>query len=251
MTIIKRVVCMMLICTMVLSVPCEADARVIDKHGFTYDTSDYTVTWKQSYKTYVYSEEGGLLGTLTYHIGMARLNGTNDYNAMIKLIMTPNDSKVKRKGSSYGYGLSEYVSFKTYVPGVMGEYSPENLPDNGKIGLSFGVDSSGLALGVDYTVDVSDIDIYADCYETTNRARFVYNYLPSIANPFADNTYVAKQSSQYAMFQFETSKSDYEFAVTTDVRFGASEDNDSSPWYIYMNYVRQTVKTMYIKWTLK
>lgn len=110
---------MVLILTQVYLIPVSADQ--MSKNGFEWDSSCYNVVWANREYVKVYSKDGGLLGTMTYYVGVGRRKGTNDYILMTKETMTPNSSKVRlyTKGNSkyYGYGLSEYVSLWTILPG--------------------------------------------------------------------------------------------------------------------------------------
>ncbi len=188
---------------------------------------------------------------MTIIVGVARFNKSNDYTIVIKMVMTPNSKKVNLDGSRYGYGLSEYVSVKTYVPTSLGDYVPINEPSSDIIDLSLGYGGKQALIGASYSIVSSDLDITAKC-DTPNRKYYVvYNYLPSIKNPFADNKYVTNESQQYGIAQFETKNRSYIFNITYDARFGASKGNSSAPWDIYLNYVRSTVAKVDYTFTLK
>lgn len=251
MKVLKRVVSLLMLCVVLLGCSSDVSARTVSKNGFTYDDSDYTVTWKSNQNFHVYTEAGEKLGTVEYTVGVAKLEGYNDYTLMVKLTMTPNNRKVTKSGSRKIYGLSEYVSIKTYVPGQLGEYRPVNDPKSNDVELSFGVDKEGASLGVSYTIENSDLDITAKCNSNTEMFYEVYDYKPSIVNPFASNKYVANESSQYGMAQFETTKSSYTFTMNIDGRFGASTDNESDPWDIIVNYVRKATVTRDFYFKLK
>ena len=253
---VKRIAVAMLIFAMAayllpqnLSFINRAEANTT-KYGFSYDESYYNVSWKAAQYLYVYSEVGGRLGTMTYYVGLARRKSTNDYIVMMKEVMTPNKSKVKINSSQYGYGLSEYVSVKTTLPSL-DNYYPQNDPGKDSISFSIGVSSEKKAeISASYTVTHSDLDITASC-NTPNRTYYIiYDYDPSIANPFASNKYVANESVQMGEAQFETSSGTVSFVMNYDARFGAAENANCSPWLVYLSYVRKTTGSRSYSFTI-
>ena len=232
-----------MICVVLMCCAEDVNAKTVSKNGFSYDDEDYTVTWKSERTFYVYTEKGGKLGTVKSIVGIAKLNGYTDYTLMVKLVTTPNDKCVKRNNGLAGYGFNEYVSVKTYVPGQLGEYRPDNPPETSTVEFSIGADKDGPSIGVNYSITKSDIDITAKCDTDKELFYEVFDYKPSIVNIFASNKYVANERSQYCMAQFETGKIYHTFKLTIDGRFGMSYGNDSRPIDIMHGYIRKATDT--------
>lgn len=109
--------------------------------------------------------------------------------------MTPNDYKAKIDSSSFAYGFSEYLSVKVTLPSL-DDYEPQNTPSTDTITFSIGADADGANVEASYSITHSDLDITASCNTATKTYYVKYNYKPSIANPFANNKYLANESIQ-------------------------------------------------------
>lgn len=244
----KKVTCLMLSCALLsvgmLSMPVNA----VTKNGFSYNTAKFSsVIWKSQGSVNVYSSADELVGIMSYTVGVARYKGTKDYTKMIRMIMTPYNSKVKISKYSYGYGFSEYVSVSSVVPHSLDEYRPVNNPSSNSVNLSLGYSKDGASIGVDYSIVHNDLDITAKCDTPMRKYHVVYNYKPNIANIFASNKYLANESKQYGMAQFSTSNKKQNITYNFDARFGVAENNAASPINIYLNKVFKETKA--IKYT--
>lgn len=247
---LKKVLCLILAYALVI--PCLKPNAVLakgyTKNGFTFDSDYYSVSWERGQSYNVYSSVGGKLGTLTYTVGRARYhNSKYDDTLLVRMVMTPNKSKVRINNEQYGYGLSEYVSVKSRLPGTIGDYRPTNKPSSNSVNLSLGFGKGGASIGASYTISRKDLDITAKCNTPSNTYYIVYDYKPNIANPLANNKYLTNESSQYGMAQFETRRKTYTATLCFDARFGAATNKAASPWLVYMNYVRGGVRTVNFK----
>ena len=217
----------------------SAYAATISRYGFSYDSSKYTVEWKVKQSIIVKSKTGAKLGTMTYVIGLAREKSGYNFLLLVKEVMTPNSQKVlidnSNNNKKYGYGYSEYVSIKAYLPGDLENYTPQNTPKTNSTTLSMGVSASGPSISASYTINNSDLDVTAKCDTTKDMFYIVYDYIPSIINPFASNKYVANESSQYGIAHFSTEKntSSFGFYINYEAKFGVSSNESRSPLSIY------------------
>lgn len=245
MKLLKKIACLVLSCAVLTTGMSSIQVKAVTKNGFTYNASQYSsVVWKSQGNTKVYSSGDGLLGTLTYTVDVARYKSTNDYITMVKMVMTPYNSKVKVNQYWYGYGFSEYVSVSTIVPGALNDYKPKNDPSSNTVNLSLGYSKDGASIGASYDIVHKELDITAKCDTPKKKYYVVYDYKPNIVLVAASNKYVANESEQYGMAQFETSSKTQKITYNFDARFGAAEDNAASPLNIYLNDVFKQTKAV-------
>lgn len=237
---VKKLICMVC-CFLVL---CglfdvqQVDAEKVSKNGFSFDTSSYKVKWNNIYEFNVFTQKGGKLGTCSCVYGLARRKNTNNYVLLWKAIMTPNDESVKKNTLQKGYGFSEFLSLKTTLPSLE-HYYPTNQPKSDEISFNAGFDSSKtLSIGASYTIKKSQLEITSKCNTPKKIYSIEYDYCPSMANPFGSNKYLANESFQMGYAQFSSNKKTICITMDVDARFGAAENDDASPWLVYMNYVR-------------
>lgn len=252
----KKFLCLFLaFFVFVFSVNTE-DTYAKTKYGFTYDTSVYNVSWASYESVNVYSDVGTKLGTMSYLAGVARDKGSNDYVVMFKEVMTPNKTKVKVSSSTYGYGMSEYVSINVTLP-TLDDYSPKNDPSTDSVTLEVGASKEGPEISASYTIEHNDLDITSKCNTSSKKYHIVYDYKPNIANPVASNKYLAYESVQLGEAQFEkaassssATKTTVSFKVNYQARFGAASNSACSPWCVYMNYVESASKSRSYSFTM-
>ncbi|MBD5088580.1 MAG: hypothetical protein HDT30_07180 [Clostridiales bacterium] len=221
------------------------------KYGFTYDKSDYNVSWKAMESFNVRTEAGGKLGTCSYVVGLTREKKSNDYVLMTREVMTPNKTKVKLypNSSQKGYGLNEFVSAKVTLPSL-DDYQPQNAPTTDTVQFSIGADSSGPSVSASYNIVHNDLNIVASC-NTPNKKFFVkYDFQPSIGNPVASNKYVANEAVQLGAAAFHTKKDTVSFSMNYDARFGAAGNSSCSPWLVYISYVQKETATKAYSFTV-
>lgn len=246
---IKRLFVVLLVfCTILMNcVFYNTSEASTTKYGFTYDETCYNVQWQKAEYCYVYSELGGLLGTMTYYVGLARKKGTNDYIIMVKEVMTPNKKRVNlytdSKGMITGYGLSEYVSVKTTLPSL-DDYYPKNNPSSDSISFSIGVSSEKKAdISASYTITHNDLNITSSCNTPKRMYYVIYDYKPNLVMVWKNNKYVANESVHLGEAQFEATAPGFSLTFYYDVRFGAASNSACSPLLIYKNYIRSAKKT--------
>ncbi len=216
----------------------KAEASEISEKGFAYDDSVYDTQWLAKESVNVRTSEGGLLGTMTFYVGLGRDKGSNFYVTMYKEVMEPNSYKVKINGSKSGYGLSEYLSVTSEGFSLLSDYYPMNA--------AYKEDTlSGFVGGfsVDYEIAHRKLDITSSCSSSTGKYYIIYDYKPSVVNLFASNKYVANESVQMGMVQSEKrgNKNYIAIPVEYDVRFGAASDSKRSPAFIYWNWTEKAV----------
>ncbi len=225
--------------------PEKAYATSITKNGFVYDDSVYNTRWMEKESVCVTTSEGKILGKMTYYVGLSRRKGSNDWIVMYREAMEPNSSKVKINSYQSGYGLSEYLSVTSANLPSLDDYLPVNTPNKDKVSLSLGISGSGAGasanVSANYVITHNDLDITASCSTSTGKYYVKYDYKPGLVNLFASNKYVANESIQMGMAQFETKGlSDYvTIPVKYEVRFGAASNSKRSPAFIYVNYIRK------------
>lgn len=235
----KRLLCAVIALVIIISSIPIAGATEVSKYGFTYDDTCYIVQWKVMDSFQVKTSENGLLGTMSYVVGLARRNFSYDYILMTKETMTPYNKSVKINGvGQTGYGMSEYVSVKVVLPSL-DNYSPQNSPTSDSVTLSLGADKDGASFEASYTLSHEGLVVTANCDTPEKKFHIIYDYKPHIANPVASNKYLAKESIQLGMAEFHSVKNTVSFRVYYDARFGAASKSSRSPWSVYMNYVRQ------------
>lgn len=230
------------VCCSCMFFPIKVNGK--SKYGFTYG-SDYKVSWSRTEYMKVFTNKHKLIGTCSYVAGIGRQKHTNDYVLLTKETMSPRKKKVKFRlppqpyynGHESGYGFSEYVSVKTFLPSL-DDYKPQNQPYHNKISFSIGADnSSGATVGASYTINHNDLDITSSCYTPDKMYYVKYDYKPSLVNPGASNNYVINESNQLGVAAFHTSKRNISFTIQYDARFGISRNSSCSPWCIYTNMV--------------
>lgn len=228
----------------------QVDAEKVSKNGFSFDTSSYNVRWNNIYEFNVFSKKGGKLGTCSCVYGLARRKNTNDYVLLCKEIMTPNDKSVKINDIQSGYGFSEFLSLKTTLPSLE-HYYPTNQPKSDEVSFNAGFDSSkSFSIGASYTIKKSQLEITSKCNTPKKIYSIEYDYSPSIANPFGSNKYLANESYQMGYAQFSSSKKTISITMNVDARFGVAENDDASPWCVYINNVSSKKNSRTLSFTV-
>ncbi|MBE5963933.1 MAG: hypothetical protein E7252_03205 [Lachnospira sp.] len=217
------------------------NARETSKNGFTYDTDYYDVRWKTAAKFYVKSDDGDILGIVTYHRGVLKDKESNQYVLMLKMVMEPSDKKAKFGGGNNGYGFSEYLSVRVPVMDSMDDYQPVNTPTERTGTLSLGIDGKSAGIGLSYDINLSNLKITDKSLESIRKYETVYDYKPGFL-PWNDNYYLANQSKQRGMVKFETDREWFNLSLTFEARFGVAVDNAASPWNIHLNKVYSSKK---------
>lgn len=222
--------------------PVQADQ--VRRYGIKYDNEKYEVKWKTGIRIKVTNSKGYLLGTESNVLGDLRYNKYIDkkyiHTLVAKMIMTPNSEKISdsRSMTGYGYGFSEFCSISCTLPSgaELESYSPENEPAKDSISLS-----------ASYTIESSDLDITSKCNTAKRLCETEYNYLRSIANPFASNKYVANESVQYAMYDYSYKSAYPTLTVKFNTEFGLAGDKDRSPWHIILDVISSGSKQVTCK----
>lgn len=248
----KNVLCLGLTSMVTLSAlypPVNISASTTSRNGFTFDDSKYTIKWKTGGSYNVYTAKGDVIGTVSYVIGRARYNKKNSSKEyqdtlLVKMIMTPNGKHKETNRTQYGF--SEYVSVKSTLPlnARIIDYTPKNDPSSDQLDLSIGADSGGPSIGASYSISHDDLDIESRCKTPNRLFHEVYNYKPTIANPFGNNKYLRNESFQFAMCNYDI-KNNYNYiTLSFDGRFGAAEDKACSPWCVIIDYVKSATRTV-------
>ena len=158
--------------------------------------------------------------------------------------MTPNG-----KHNEYGrtqYGFSEYVSVKSTLPtnARIIDYVPKNEPSSDSLDLSLGASSGGASIDASYTINHNDLDIEAKCNVKKRLFYEVYDYKPTLVNPFGSNKYVRNESFQYAMCNYDIKNNYNAITLKFDGRFGSAQNKDCSPLLINSSYIRGDTRTV-------
>lgn len=239
----------MLIVSIAIPKVTTTEVQAKNKNGFTYSENEFNVEWK-SYESFnVYTDQGGRLGTTSYVVGLARCKKSNDYMLMAKEVMTPNKNKVLLDRWNYGYGISEYVSAKVTLPSL-NDYQPKNDPGTDQVNLSLGASKGGPEVGLSYEIKHNDLDITSKCNTPSKQYYEVYDYQPSIACPWSSNKYVANESIQLGLAEFETRNGTVSFQMNYDARYGSACEKNAAPWYVNIGYVRKATKSRNYSFTI-
>lgn len=232
-----------------------SEAATITKNGFSYDSSVYSVSWQKARVYYVYGERASVananncLGEYRLIVGVLRQKGTEDCKIMIRSVMTPGVVRQdkycysKSKGIYYEdrFGLSEALWVRAALPSALGDYQPKNEPKTDHISLSLGVSASeGPSLGFSYDVEIDDIDITPQTNTGKGWLENNYDYIPSTLRWWVDNDYVAHESVQLSMAEFENAASRIRFSVLFEAEFGAASNAERSPKSIEKSFKRRT-----------
>ncbi len=204
------------------------EAFAASKYGFNYDESNGKVKWAGYFKVNV-TQNNVLLGSMSYYVGVQQLNNSNEYILMTKEVMTP--TEYRENGKLKLKGLSEYVSVKTTLPSL-DNYTPQNTPATDSFSITAGANASGGTISASYSIKHNDLKITSKC-DTPKKLFYIeYDYLPSIINIFADNTYVANESAQYGMAEFTKTtgnKNSVGLYMQYDARFGVATTENCTP----------------------
>ena len=140
----------------------------------------------------------------------------------------------------YGYGFSEYVSLSTTLPSL-DNYQPQNTPsvDEVNLGASYNKGGKG-GISASYTIKHNQLSITSQCSTPKKLYSIAHDYKPYIAQLWQNNKYLANESIQMGIAEFESSNSTVRFVVNYDARFGVATDASASPASIIANYVRST-----------
>lgn len=232
----------MVLLLVVISPLLKTSVKAEEKYGVSYDTDQYEVEWKSKNYVKVYNEDGNLLGVSTGVFGNLRYKKKIDSKycetLVVKMTMDPKSTKAKNGG----YAFSEYCSVKCTLPNgsELEYYEPQNVPSD-TITLPVGFQDKA-SIGISYDDVSDDLDITSKCDTVDRLCYTIFDYKPSTKNPFADNKYVANESSQYAFYDYST-KNTPTLTIKLNARFGVARDCDRSPWSIYLNDVSSATKT--------
>jgi hypothetical protein len=225
------------------------------KFGFNYDTNECDVKWAGVFDVVVKSPANKPMGVMTYYVGVCKKKNSNEYVLMTKEVMTPNQTKERMYYdptlSRYveGYGLSEYVSVKTTLPSL-DNYQPKNTPSQDSVDISAGFSSDKTVnVGMSYKIVHNDLAITAKCNTPKKLFYMEYDYKPSLIFPFASNSYVANESEQCGVAEFEKkqgNRNSVGLSITYDARFGFASSKSRAPWTINGLVVSKTKTESYV-----